>query len=361
MRPESKRRVRKLLQKENGSEKKDESFLRSAIQKLKRVQRPEKANKKVPRDRSKMVAVTLWSCLSTLLFFFLLSLLLSVNTRTAVNDIKHNSSKPPEKVEQKISIAAVENFLAGFINEYVNVKNNPESIDERKKSLESYMVKQLETSFEEGDRYDLDGFKGDRELNDYNLYNVKGGDKDSLFQYKVTYTNLFPVEKEVEKKGKDGKKVKEKVTEMEKAEKQVLLNIPVTSNGDSFAVSSVPYFTEIYDLKGDISSDKEETREEYTGEKKDSIETFLRTFFEKYASEKKEEMVYMMKKPEALQGSLLFGELKSVKIFETKKGFEAICVVQFKEVENEIPVNENFTLEITENSGQYYVNNLKHQ
>ncbi|MGF9749572.1 conjugal transfer protein [Bacillus velezensis] len=353
-----------MLQKENENEKKEESFLRTAIQKIKQVRRPEKPNIKVPRDRTRMIAWTLWTCVGALLLLCILSVLLSVNTRSAVNDIRNQSSKPAESEKQKMSTTAAENFLSGFINEYINVKNDQDAIDERKKNLESFMVKQTQTSFDEGDRFDMDGFKGDRQLNDYSLYNVKEGDKGKLFQYKVTYTNLFPVEKEVEKKVKDGKKekkVKEKVTENEKAEKQVLLNIPVVNKGDAFAVSAVPYFTEIYDLKGSVSaSEKEETRDEYAGDKKEAIESFLTSFFEKYASEKEEEMVYMMKKPEALQGSLAFGEVKSAKIFGTKKGFEVICAVQFKEKENEIPVNESFTLELTENSGQFYVNELKH-
>ncbi|MDF3257416.1 conjugal transfer protein [Bacillus velezensis] len=353
-----------MLQKENENEKKEESFFKAAIQKMKQVRRPEKTNTKVPRDRTRLVAGTLWTCVVALLLFCILSVLLSVNTRSAVNDIRNQSSKPAESEKQKMSTTAAENFLSGFINEYINVKNDQDAIDERKKNLESFMVKQTQTSFEDGERFDMDGFKGDRQLNDYSLYNVKEGDKGKLFQYKVTYTNLFPVEKEVEKKVKDGKKekkVKEKVTENEKAEKQVLLNIPVVNKGDAFAVSAVPYFTEIYDLKGNVSaSEKEETRDEYAGDKKEAIESFLTSFFEKYASEKQEEMVYMMKKPEALQGSLAFGEVKNAKIFGTKKGFEVICAVQFKEKENEIPVNESFTLELTENSGQFYVNELKH-
>ncbi|ATO09432.1 conjugal transfer protein [Bacillus sp. NEAU-CP5] len=353
-----------MLQKENENEKKEESFFKAAIQKIKQVRRPEKTNVKVPRDHTRLVAGTLWTCVGALLLFCLLSVLLSVNTRSTVNDLRNQSSKPADSEKQNMSTTAAENFLSGFINEYINVKNNQDAIDERKKNLESYMVKQTQTSFDEGDRFDMDGFKGDRQLNDYSLYNVKEGDKGKLFQYKVTYTNLFPVEKEVEKKVKDGKKekkVKEKVTENEKAEKQVLLNIPVVNKGDAFAVSAVPYFTEIYDLKGSVSaSEKEETRDEYAGDKKEAIESFLTSFFEKYASEKQEEMVYMMKKPEALQGSLVFGEVKSAKIFGTKKGFEVICVVQFKEKENEIPVNESFTLGLTENSGQFYVNELKH-
>ncbi|MCY8544763.1 conjugal transfer protein [Bacillus vallismortis] len=354
-----------MLNKEIGSDKKEDSFFRSAFQKLKRIERPEKDKQKVPRDRSKLIAVTLWSCVGGLLFICLLAVLLSINTRSQLNDMKEEANKPTNNDKQKISVTAAENFLSGFINEYVNVKNNQESIEKRMQSLESYMVKQEDNHFEDEERFNVDGLKGDRELKDYSLYNVKEGDKNSLFQYKVTYENLYPVEKEVEKEVKDGKKkkkVKEKVKTNEKSEKQMLLNIPVTNKGDSFAVSAVPYFTQIYELKGDIASKgNEETRDEYAGEKKESIESFLQNFFEKYASEKKEEMVYMMKKPEALEGNLLFGEVQLVKIFETKKGFEVFCAVRFKEKENDIPINEKFSLEITENSGQFYVKKLNHQ
>lgn len=51
-----------MLQKENENGKKEESFFRAAIQKIKQVRRPEKANIKVPRDRTRLVAGTLWTC-----------------------------------------------------------------------------------------------------------------------------------------------------------------------------------------------------------------------------------------------------------------------------------------------------------
>ncbi|MDW7614291.1 conjugal transfer protein [Peribacillus simplex] len=354
-----------MLQKGSESEKKEESFFRAVYQKIKRVKKSEKAKKIVPKDRSKMVAVTLWTVLSSLLIFSLLAVLLSVNTRSVVNDVRRDFSKPKEDEQKQMSVTAADNFLSGFIREYVNAKNDMDSIEQRKKTLESYMVTNVNASFEDERRYDLTGLKGNRILNEYNLYNVKKERGYSLFQYKVKYTNQFPVEKEVEKTVKDGekeKKVKEKVIEMNEAEKQILLNIPVTNKGDAFAVTAVPYFSVIYDLKGKIaSSNKEKTREEYSGSKKDFIEKFLHSFFEKYASQKKEDLVYMMKKPESLQDSLSFGNVENVKIFETKKGFEVSCDVEFKEKENQIPVKEKFTLELTENSGQFYVYDFKHQ
>ena len=63
-------------------------------------------------------------------------------------------------------MTAAENFLSGFINEYVNVKNDQESIEKRMQSLESYMVKQEDNHFEDEERFNVDGLKGDRELKD---------------------------------------------------------------------------------------------------------------------------------------------------------------------------------------------------
>ncbi|MBD5018811.1 conjugal transfer protein, partial [Xanthomonas citri pv. citri] len=93
--------------------KKEESFFRSAFQKLKRIERPEKDKQKVPRDRSKLIAVTLWSCVGSLLFICLLAVLLSINTRSQLNDMKDETNKPTNDDKQKISVTAAENFLSG--------------------------------------------------------------------------------------------------------------------------------------------------------------------------------------------------------------------------------------------------------
>ncbi len=97
-------------------------------------------------------------------------------------------------------------FLSGFIYEYVNVRNDMDSIEQRKKKLESYMVTDASAIFEVERRYELTGLKGNRILNEYSLYNVKKEKGYSLFQYKVNYTNQFPVEK---RSGKNGERWRE--------------------------------------------------------------------------------------------------------------------------------------------------------
>ncbi|ABV61264.1 conjugal transfer protein [Bacillus pumilus] len=308
--------------------------------KLKGVKKPEKKSKSIPKDRSKMIAIGIWSMIATLIFFAFLSVLLSINTRSVVNDIERNQVKN-SKQKEEVSIVAGERFLSGFIEQYINVKNERAAAEQRQNTLMKYLV--ADDEIDQETWFDTSGAQGDRVLNDYVLYNVKKGDGDSLFQYKVNYENVVKVKKKEHK-----------------VEKQALLNIPVKHKGDKFAVNGTPYLSEIYDLKGDIANTKED-REEYDGDQTAAIKEFLNTFFRKYAEESKDDMSYVMKTPETLNGHLVFGDVENIRIYKKGDGFEVSSVAVFKEKETNLPVKERFTLFIVKNSGQYYVNQLKHQ
>ncbi|MDR7250840.1 conjugal transfer protein [Bacillus pumilus] len=308
--------------------------------KLKAVKKPEKKPKSIPKDRSKMIAVGIWSMIGTLVFFAFLAVLLSVSNRSALNDLARQQEQN-SKQKEEVSIVAGERFLSEFIEQYINVKNDRVAAEKRQNSLMKYLIKDDETDQETW--FDTSGAHGDRILNDYVLYNVKKGDGDSLFQYKVNYANVVKVKKKEHK-----------------VAKQALLNIPVKHKGDKFAVSGTPYLSEMYDLKGDIASSSEE-REEYDGDQSAAIKEFLNTFFRKYAEESKDDMSYVMKTPETLNGHLVFGDVENFSIYKNDDGFEISSVVIFKEKETSIPVKERFTLFVTKNSGQYYVKQLKHQ
>ncbi|MFJ5670646.1 conjugal transfer protein [Bacillus safensis] len=309
--------------------------------KLKAVKKPEKKPKSIPRDRTKIIAIGIWSMIATLIFFAFLSVLLSINTRSVVNDIERNQVKN-SKQKEEVSIVAGERFLSGFIEQYINVKNENEAIENRHKKLMTYLAKESD-ELEQETLFAISGAQGDRVLNDYTLYNVKQEKEETLFQYEVEYSNIV--------------KVKKKEHEFKK---QALLNIPVKNKGDQFAVSGTPYISEIYDLKGDIVNEKED-REEYDGDQTAGIKEFLGTFFRKYAEETKDEMSYVMKKPETLNGHLVFGDVENIQIYKKGDGFEVSSIAVFKEKETNLPVKERFTLSIVKNSGQYYVNQLKHQ
>ncbi|MEC1183125.1 conjugal transfer protein [Bacillus altitudinis] len=316
------------------------SLLSAFKKKLKSVKKPEKKPKSIPRDRTKIIAVGIWSMIAALVFFAFLSVLLSINTRSVVNDIERNQERN-SKQKEEVSIVAGERFLSGFIEQYINVKNERAAAEQRQNTLMKYLV--VDDEIDQETWFDTSGAQGDRVLNDYVLYNVKKGDGESLFQYKVNYENVVKVKKKEHK-----------------VEKQALLNIPVKHKGDKFAVSGTPYLSEMYDLKGDIANSSEE-REEYDGDQSAAIKEFLNTFFRKYAEESKDDMSYVMKTPETLNGHLVFGDVENFSIYKNDDGFEISSVVIFKEKETSIPVKERFTLFVTKNSGQYYVKQLKHQ
>ncbi|MGV2914293.1 conjugal transfer protein [Bacillus safensis] len=317
------------------------SILSAFKKKLRTVKKPEKKPKSIPKDRSKMIAIGIWSMIATLIFFAFLSVLLSINTRSVVNDIERNQVKN-SKQKEEVSIVAGERFLSGFIEQYINVKNENDAIEQRHKKLMAYLAKESD-ELEQETLFAISGAQGDRVLNNYTLYNVKQEKEETLFQYKIEYSNIV--------------KVKKKEHEFKK---QALLNIPLKNKGDQFAVSGTPYISEIYDLKGDIVNEKED-REEYDGDQSAAIKEFLGTFFRKYAEETKDEMSYVMKKPETLNGHLVFGDVENIQIYKKGDGFEVSSIAVFKEKETNLPVKERFTLSVVKNSGQYYVNQLKHQ
>lgn len=316
------------------------SILSAFKKKLKSVKKPEKKPKSIPKDRSKMIAVGIWSMIGVLVFFAFLAVLLSINNRSALNDLARQQEQN-SKQKEEVSIVAGERFLSGFIEQYINVKNDRAATEKRQNTLMKYLV--VDDEADQETWFDTSGAQGDRILKNYVLYNVKKGDGDSLFQYKVNYANVVKVKKKEHR-----------------VEKQALLNIPVKHKSEEFAVSGTPYLSEIYDLKGDITSPSEE-REEYEGDQSAAIKEFLNTFFRKYAEESKEDMSYVMKTPESLNGHLVFGDVENNKIYKKGDEFEVSSIVVFKEKETNLPVKERFTLSVVKNSGQYYVKQLKHQ
>ncbi|MCC2251779.1 conjugal transfer protein [Virgibacillus sp. AGTR] len=351
------------------SNEKREKKLKSRLrERIKRVKVPKKEKSFIKKDHSKLVALAVWSLLVGILFICILTIFLSINTRSVLNDTKkvvHSRDETEEREE--ISIPSAEQFLTGFISQFINVKKTSEDLEKRKNELQSYMVQSEEFANESHSLYQMPDIQGERILNSYSLFNVKEKGDYTLFQYRVTFKNVVEKQKEVpvKKKGDKDKKGKNKtkiVTETDESSQTLLLNIPVVSSDEVFSVSGVPYFTKEYSLKGKI--EKEGVKKHlnaYTGEEKEDIETFLVNFFEKYASEDKEELAYMMKEPHSLGGSFLFDELLNVEIYEDKSYFIAYAKVRFREEMTNIPYVISVEMKIVNKEGNYFVEKMDYQ
>lgn len=342
---------------------KEQSFKERLKGRMSRIQKPEKKKSSVRKDHSKGIAFLVWSMLGTIVFLSVLTILLSVNTRSALNDINaHLFSDEENKEDSDFSIEGAKYFLSGFVNEYVNVDDTPERIEERKNNLKSYMV-QSDLQEDSHPVYDVSGLEGERILNEATLFDVKEEETYTLFQYRVKMSNRVEWEEEIEVENDDeddDDKKTEIVTKNDEKEQTLLLNVPVVSEDGSFAVAAAPYFSEVYSLKGEIERENKESdsAEEYAGEELESLQAFLVDFFERYATEPKEELSYIMAEPESLNGAFVLDELLDVKTYQTETGFKVNAKVRFYEEMTNMPYVIDVEMEIENREGVYYVKKM---
>ncbi|WYQ41270.1 conjugal transfer protein [Bacillus sp. FSL W7-1321] len=342
---------------------KEQSFKERLKGRMSRIQKTEKKKSPVRKDHSKGVAFLVWSMLGTIVFLSILTILLSVNTRSVLNETNAKISSEEETNEDsEFSVEGAKYFLSGFVNEYVNVSDEPERIEERKNNLKSYMV-QSDLQEDTHPIYDMSGLQGERILNEATLFDVKEEETYTLFQYRVKMSNRIEWEEEIEVENDDeddDDKKTEIVTKNDEKEQTLLLNIPVVAENGAFAVAAAPYFSEVYSLKGEITAENEESDqvEEYAGEELESLQAFLVDFFERYASEPKEELTYIMRETESLNGAFVLDELLNVKTYQTKTGFKVNAEVRFYEEMTNMPYVVFTEMDIENREGNYYVKKM---
>ncbi|WP_439443660.1 conjugal transfer protein [Listeria aquatica] len=341
------------------------TFLKANIQKEKKEKR------KLPHSRThgKGIRMLLW----ILIFGIAVSGILGyfkavkVDHRTASiqKEIKKQRREASNSMKQE-SENPMLLFTDDFIQHFLNVPENQEERERYKETLKSYLADGVSLDY-------VDTSQGKRDLKDSTFFNLLTKNGQKTVQYKVTYENVTFVEKEKIKKEKykEGDKekvrdVKEKVKEPSKKEVTCLLNVPVqeTKQGQ-YTVVENPYFSSIPKLnssKGKAITDSlaNSELEPLSANQEEAVKKFVDGFFEKYASSSKEDMVFIMKTPESLNGLKTFEEVTNFKSYRLKKNSIVKCSVTFKDKDTQMVDEEVFTLELTRKEGQFFVSNLTH-
>lgn len=339
------------------------SFRESRVAgKIKQIKRPTKTKSYVRKDTSKRTAFFIWSLILGMLSTSILAFLLSFNTRSVLNETNRIVEAREEgEVIDEIPKESANEFLSNFIREYINVPNEMEALQDRANNLKEYMAFNDEFNNDDNPLYNLEGVNGTRRLESFNLFNVDDGGNTNLYQYKVTFTNIL--ETEVEKEVKKGKKT-ETIMEIETEEeaKTLLLNLSIVHEDGLFSISAVPYFTAVPSLAGTIEyEDEAVTLEEYNGNKKEDIEQFLNNFFEKFSSEPLNEMGYLMKEPQTINGSFLFDEINNLKIYVDGDNYKVLMGVMFRDELTDIQQYNPVEMTISKNGTNYYVEKFNYK
>lgn len=246
-------------------------------ERTKRIKVPRREKGFIKKDHSKRVATAVWTLLASILLISVLTILLSVNTRSVLNETNaHVYFEDETDQQEELSIPSAEQFLSRFISHYVNVENSSEALEERKTELKSFMIQSEEFMRDNHELYQMPGIEGERMLDDYSLFDVKEEEEYTLFQYRVQFTNRI----DADETDTDEDKEDEEEATTEESSQRLLLNIPLVTDGEVFAVAATPYFTGEYSLKGSIEpNEPEEHVEEYTGAEQEAIQAFLVNFF----------------------------------------------------------------------------------
>lgn len=331
--------------------------------KLKQIKKPVKEKSVVRKDRTKQVAIIIWTMITGIFLLSFLTVYLSLNTRSALN-ITNNELRDLEKEEgtENIPKGEAQIFVSDFISEFINIKSDSEYLDTRANNLKLYMAFNSKFQDESNPIYYPKGFDGERILKSQKLFGID--DKKNIYKYKVEYESK--VTKEIEKEvttGKGKKKKTKVVTDHEEEVKQhhLLLNVPIVYKEGEFSVKSMPYFEVIPDLKGNIEvADNKIELDEYEGNEKEDIEKFINSFFEKYTSESVEDLAYLMENPQSISGALELDNLTDLKIYYKDEEFIVTLTLTLVDGLTGINQTENIKLVISKNGKNYYVNKFEH-
>lgn len=119
------------------AKKPKKSFWGASKQKNKKtLNAPKKRRNKLQKDTSRRVAVFVWSLLLFTALFTTLGIFLSLNTRSAFNDLSRAVQQPEKEMAlRSVNTIAGQNFLKDFIPAYINVSNNADALKKTARNL----------------------------------------------------------------------------------------------------------------------------------------------------------------------------------------------------------------------------------
>ncbi|WP_221567141.1 conjugal transfer protein [Alkalihalobacillus sp. TS-13] len=260
---------------------------------------------------------------------------------------------------------AGETFSKNFLMTYINIPIDPEQREKRNNTLQHYLAEGLTL----GEIENLSEFKGDRALKDIHLYDVKDVQEDSAkYVYRIRYqlSNGVEQNKKEEVNGKDSKekteteKIADKENPIETIE--VMIVVPIGTDGQSFNVVEQPYFQAVPgDTRLTAIEDKTDPSKKNT-QMEQEMKQFVTQFFTSYTENTVDEMAYLMENPESLKDTYSYKGVEDFIVYEGKKKgqYKVKTLVHLKEDQSGVVMKLPFTLIVSKENNKFYVQKLKH-
>ncbi|EUJ48670.1 conjugal transfer protein [Listeria fleischmannii] len=311
----------------------------------------------MPKDKGKKVTVLIWGVLGLVVFFSLVSFLLSVaKTNTASVPVQADTEKTMS--DEGLSETEANYYARDFVKAYINVSASTDERDKRKETLQSYLV---QTGNEASDEYfNVGQNTSERTFQDMALKKSVSTKNGRELVYVVRYEDSQLTSKEVVKVVHK-KKVKKQETVRQTTNQQVEMHVRVVQNEKGLAIEGLPYFRPVSKEQANITHSSSKEREIVQDEKSEEVKKFAQTFMTKYVESKPSDMKYMMKVPEALNGLYDYQEVTHLNVYEaTGSAYLVTGLLVMQEKNSRINVSESFMLTVEKRDGNYYVTEFKH-
>lgn len=312
----------------------------------------------MPKDKGKKVTVLIWGVLGLVVFFSLVSFLLSIaKTNTASVPVQADTEKKAEN--QGLSETEANYYARDFVKAYINVPASTDARDKRKETLQSYLV---QTGNEASDEYfNVGQNTSERAFQDMALKKSVSTKNGRELVYVVRYEDSQLTSKEVEKVVHK-KKVKKQEMVRKTTSKQVEMHVRVVQNKKGLAIKGLPYFRPVSKEQANITYSSSKEREIVQDEKSEEVKKFTQTFMTKYVESKPSDMKYMMKAPEALNGLYDYQEVTHLNVYEaTGSAYLITGLLVMQEKNSKITISEPFTLTVEKRDGNFYVEKFEHK
>lgn len=325
--------------------------------------RPRESRKLPLVKKTSFWKVVIWSVIVVVSTSGMLALVRAQNalgkSKQAVKAVEQLQGDTNAPKQDAYTSPKIEIYANTFIDMYMNVPK--ENREKRQEELSKYYAKGLKVD-------ELKNFTGYRKLKSKVLYDVQYNKDHAVLQYKIFYENVTIEKVEEPQPQTDPAQPPPPPKTVEKEKKTdhvAILNVPIAAKDGKYAVVENLYMTSAEHLQSkqiDTVKNPMDEKKQAPLADKEKIESWLKEFFVKYADSKVEDMTYMMKEPQALNGTKAFVSVQDVKVYKTNKKdtWTVKTTVILKEREIDLENKEVYTMKVKQKEGKYFIEKMTH-
>lgn len=313
--------------------------------------------------RKKVIKGAFWTGFFLVLFLSVVAIVRVGNVTTTQAEVQ--SVKPIEKTINHAAGEGSQSFAENFALHYFDWQNTNEAKIVRVERLQPFLA----TGLDEQAGLSFEEMRWNSKLSESQVWNVEEtGEDTALITLRVQHmlTKIIPPDPKAVAKAKEKKEKAPKVEERTSGPFEKYFVIPIKTDGKSFVVHKIPYFTAAPEKPLLTSEALVDENGKLTDPLlQDEITAGLTTFFKIYTTGTQEELSYYVKGEEihSMNGIITFKEVKNtvIKPGEAEDEYCVFATVVFQENLSKAQVVYPYELVLVKEENRWFVKTMKNQ